>query len=63
MHTNSDFERQVQRWQDIPGWFQWRDAQEEAIAHFEEIVNDIELDCCLTTDPVIHSACVESEED
>lgn len=24
----------VQRWQDIPGWFTWRDAQEEAVAHF-----------------------------
>ncbi|MFI6866592.1 class I SAM-dependent methyltransferase [Nocardia sp. NPDC050406] len=24
----------VRRWQDIPGWFTWRDAQEEAVAHF-----------------------------
>ncbi|MFB7837807.1 class I SAM-dependent methyltransferase [Nocardia brasiliensis] len=22
------------RWQDIPGWFLWRDGQEEAVAHF-----------------------------
>ncbi len=26
----------VSRWQDIPGWFQWRDAQEEAVAHFPD---------------------------
>ncbi|PXX63981.1 methyltransferase family protein [Nocardia tenerifensis] len=26
----------VRRWQDIPGWFTWRDAQEEAVAHFPE---------------------------
>lgn len=24
------------RWQDIPGWFQWRDGQEEAVAHFDD---------------------------
>ncbi|MEV6280655.1 class I SAM-dependent methyltransferase [Nocardia sp. NPDC051832] len=24
----------MRRWQDIPGWFTWRDAQEEAVAHF-----------------------------
>lgn len=24
------------RWQDIPGWFQWRDAQEEAVARFPD---------------------------
>ncbi|MCV7227884.1 class I SAM-dependent methyltransferase [Mycolicibacterium komossense] len=26
----------VLRWQDIPGWFQWRDAQDEAVAHFPD---------------------------
>lgn len=26
----------VQRWEDIPGWFRWRDAQEEAVAHFPD---------------------------
>ena len=24
------------RWQEIPGWFQWRDAQEEAVAQFPD---------------------------
>lgn len=24
------------RWQDIPGWFRWRDAQEEAVAQFPD---------------------------
>ena len=30
----SRFDAPVQTWQDIPGWFQWRDAQQEAVAHF-----------------------------
>lgn len=28
------FETPVHTWRDIPGWFQWRDAQQEAVAHF-----------------------------
>jgi hypothetical protein len=24
------------RWPDIPGWFRWRDGQEEAVAHFPD---------------------------
>src|SRR5690554_1930776 len=26
----------VRRWRDIPGWFQWRGNQEEAVAHFPD---------------------------
>lgn len=26
----------VLRWQDIPGWFRWRDAQDEAVAYFPD---------------------------
>jgi cephalosporin hydroxylase len=28
------FDAPVRRWEDIPGWFGWRQAQEEAVAHF-----------------------------
>jgi hypothetical protein len=47
VHTNSDFERQVRRWQDIPGWFQWRSGQEEAIAHFGDGSRFVEVGCYL----------------
>jgi cephalosporin hydroxylase len=30
------FDRPVSSWRDIPGWFQWRDGQEEAVAHFPD---------------------------
>lgn len=36
MHSSADFERPVHRWQDIPGWFRWRDAQAEAVGHFAD---------------------------
>ena len=47
MHEPSDFERPVRRWQDIPGWFQWRDAQEEAVAHFGDGSRFVEVGCYL----------------
>ena len=47
MHTKSDFERPVRRWQDIPGWFQWRSAQEEAVAHFGDGSRFAEVGCYL----------------
>ena len=47
MHTRSDFERQVRRWQDIPGWFQWRGGQEEAVAHFGDGSRFVEVGCYL----------------
>lgn len=28
------FDDPVRQWQDIPGWFNWRDAQEEAVGYF-----------------------------
>ncbi|KUI31521.1 methyltransferase [Mycobacterium sp. IS-1496] len=30
------FDAPVRRWEDIPGWFGWRQAQEEAVAHFTD---------------------------
>lgn len=30
------FANSVERWEDIPGWFGWRAAQEEAVAHFPD---------------------------
>lgn len=33
-HNNLD--APVTGWRDIPGWFQWRDAQIEAVAHFPD---------------------------
>jgi Methyltransferase domain len=47
MHTRSDFERPVRQWQDIPGWFQWRDAQQEAVAHFGDGSRFVEVGCYL----------------
>lgn len=47
MDTRSDFERPVRRWQDIPGWFQWRSAQEEAVAHFGDGSRFAEVGCYL----------------
>ena len=47
MHSRSDFERPVQHWQDIPGWFQWRGAQEEAVAYFGDGSRFVEVGCYL----------------
>lgn len=47
MHSHTDFERPVERWQDIPGWFQWRGAQEEAVAHFGDGSRFVEVGCYL----------------
>lgn len=32
--SQTDLAAPVSTWQDIPGWFQWRDGQTEAVAHF-----------------------------
>jgi cephalosporin hydroxylase len=37
----------VQTWRDIPGWFQWRDAQQEAVAHFGDGSRFVEVGCYL----------------
>lgn len=34
--TETTFDTPVTGWRDIPGWFQWRDAQDEAVAHFPD---------------------------
>jgi cephalosporin hydroxylase len=47
VHTRADFERPVRRWQDIPGWFQWREAQEEAVANFGDGTRFVEVGCYL----------------
>jgi hypothetical protein len=46
-HSPTDFEAPVNRWQDIPGWFQWRDAQEEAVSHFPDGSRFVEVGCYL----------------
>ena len=33
---DNKFEIPVAGWRDIPGWFQWRDGQAEAVAHFPD---------------------------
>ena len=43
----ADFDRLVQSWQDIPGWFNWRDGQEEAAAHFGDGERFVEVGCYL----------------
>ena len=43
----SGFDEPVRRWQDIPGWFQWRSAQEEAVAHFGDGSRFAEVGCYL----------------
>jgi Methyltransferase domain len=47
MHSASDFERPVTSWRDIPGWFQWRAAQEEAVARFGDGSRFVEVGCYL----------------
>jgi hypothetical protein len=34
--VTSKFDDPVRSWRDIPGWFQWRRQQEEAVAHFPD---------------------------
>ncbi|WP_197383311.1 class I SAM-dependent methyltransferase [Mycolicibacterium mengxianglii] len=36
MTGSATFDAPVSHWQDIPGWFQWRDGQSEAVAHFPD---------------------------
>jgi hypothetical protein len=43
----SGFDEPVRRWQDIPGWFQWRSAQEEAVAQFGDGSRFAEVGCYL----------------
>src|ERR1700749_1760051 len=34
--STNKFDKPVRTWRDIPGWFHWRDHQEEAAAHFAD---------------------------
>jgi hypothetical protein len=43
----SRFDEPVSRWQDIPGWFQWRSAQQEAVAQFGDGSRFAEVGCYL----------------
>lgn len=43
----SRFDAPVTRWTDIPGWFQWRDAQQEAVAAFGGDSIFVEVGCYL----------------
>jgi hypothetical protein len=47
VHSAADFERPVRSWRDIPGWFQWRGAQEEAVGHFGDGSRFVEVGCYL----------------
>jgi hypothetical protein len=41
------FDEPVQTWRDIPGWFQWRSGQEEAVEHFGSGDRFVEVGCYL----------------
>jgi hypothetical protein len=43
----SKFDKPVDSWRDIPGWFQWRRHQEEAVAHFPDGSWFVEVGCYL----------------
>jgi hypothetical protein len=43
----TDFDIPVQSWRDIPGWFQWRTHQEEAVSHFPDGSWFVEVGCYL----------------
>ena len=43
----SRFNAPVTRWTDIPGWFQWRDAQQEAVTAFGGDSIFVEVGCYL----------------
>ncbi len=43
----SKFDKPVDTWRDIPGWFQWRRHQEEAVAHFPDGSWFVEVGCYL----------------
>ena len=45
--TASKFDKPVHTWRDIPGWFQWRRHQEEAVAHFPDGSWFVEVGCYL----------------
>ena len=45
--STNKFDKPVHTWRDIPGWFQWRHHQEEAVAHFPDARWFVEVGCYL----------------
>jgi hypothetical protein len=45
--ATTDFDAPVRSWRDIPGWFQWRRHQEEAVANFPDASRFAEVGCYL----------------
>jgi hypothetical protein len=45
--STTKFDKPVSTWRDIPGWFQWRRHQEEAVAHFSDGSRFVEVGCYL----------------
>jgi Methyltransferase domain len=45
--ATSGFDAPVRSWRDIPGWFQWRRHQEEAVASFPDASRFAEVGCYL----------------
>src|SRR6202044_3434064 len=45
--STDKFDKSVHTWRDIPGWFQWRHNQEEAVAHFPDARCFVEVGCYL----------------
>ena len=41
------FAAEVSHWSDIPGWFHWREGQEEAVRTFSEKSTFVEVGCYL----------------
>jgi hypothetical protein len=45
--STNKFDKPVRTWRDIPGWFHWRDHQEEVAAHFPDGSRFVEVGCYL----------------
>ena len=45
--STSKSDKPVRTWRDIPGWFQWRRHQEDAVAHFPDGSRFVEVGCYL----------------
>jgi hypothetical protein len=45
--STNKFDKPVRTWRDIPGWFHWRDHQEEGVTHFPDGSLFVEVGCYL----------------
>ncbi len=45
--ATGEFDGPVHTWREIPGWFQWRRHQEEAVSHFADGSRFVEVGCYL----------------